>query len=247
MPELSEIKYSQQDCIAAIPTRRRLAINYRRSYAGVGKDKTVASLLGHLPYMAPPTTSEGEAQPIPFLYFADWPGVCAWIKSGQLTAEDARDASQAYMDAERVPPHVISLTCGGAETAAILLDTKLGGIFWPECTGGVVWDPCREEVLDDAYDYVPKNEADWRAGGGRWAIADFFEVLKYEFRKLSFVPFYSRLVREVYSVDLKEFIPMLQEIYRKHGWPNMEIYNKQKCLSEVRAELEDKFPGYIYW
>ncbi|KAM5429843.1 hypothetical protein McanMca71_004312 [Microsporum canis] len=193
MPELCEIKYSQQDCIAAIrdyyyflttmyldedlvlqPPEGGWPSITDEVMLVIGKDNTVASLLRHLPYMAPPTTSGGEAQPIPFLYFADWPGVCAWIKSGRLTAEDARDASQAYMDAETVPPHVIGLTCGGAETAAILLDTKLGVIFWPECPGGVVWDPCREEVLDDAYDYAPKNEADWRAGGGRWAIADFF-------------------------------------------------------------------------
>ncbi|KAM5456680.1 hypothetical protein MaudCBS49596_000921 [Microsporum audouinii] len=244
MPELSEIKCSQQDCIAAIRD-----YYYFLTTMYLDEDLVLQPPEGGWPSITDEVMLAvgKDKTPIPFLYFADWPGVCAWIKSGQLTAEDARDASQAYMDAERVPPHVIGLTCGGAETAAVLLDTKLGVIFWPECPGGVVWDPCREEVLDDAYDYAPKNEADWRAGGGRWAIADFFEVLKYEFCKLSFVPFYSRLVREVYSVDLKEFIPMLQEIYRKHGWPNMEIYNKQKCLSEVRAELEDKFPDYIYW
>lgn len=104
----------------------------------------------------------------------------------------------------------------------------------------------RDEIQDDAYDYAPENEADWR-GGGSWAITDFFEVLKNEFRQLYFVPLNPRTLYDTYIQligDLKDIIPMLQEMYRKHGWPNMELYNKRKCLAAVLAVLEDKYPDY---
>ncbi|KAF3482983.1 uncharacterized protein GIQ15_02307 [Arthroderma uncinatum] len=232
MTILREIKYSRQDCIAAVRDYYQfLAMMYLdenlvleppeggwpsitdEAMLAIGKDKTVASLLRHLPYLARPTTFGSESEPIPFLFCANWAHNCAQIKAGRLKAEGVRDTSQACMDAERVPPHVVGLTSGGRDTSAVLLDTKLGVIFFPKCHGDIMVDPYREGVLDNLYNYAPENEADWRASGGCWAITDFFEVLKHEFRKLSFVPLNTRIVLEIYSAKLEEVIPMVQEIY----------------------------------
>ncbi|KAM5435784.1 hypothetical protein MferCBS31731_006233 [Microsporum ferrugineum] len=265
MPTLSEVSYSRQDCIAAFRdyfhflTTMYLAEDAileppeggwpsvtSEAMRAVGKNEEVASLLRYLPYIATTSAGESAAQVIPYLYFADWPEDCAQINSGRLTGEAARETSESYLDAERVPPHVVSLTSGGRDNAAILLDTKLGIILWPECPVEIRCHAFRDEIQDDAYDYAPENEADWR-GGGSWAITDFFEVLKNEFRKLYFVPLNSRTLYDTYTQpfgDLKDIIPMLQEIYRKHGWPSMELFNKRRCLAAVLVTLEDKYPDY---
>jgi hypothetical protein len=34
-------------------------------------------------------------------------------------------------------------------------------VYWPECLGEIRSNPSSEPVLDDSYNYAPKNEADW--------------------------------------------------------------------------------------
>ncbi|KAK4156323.1 hypothetical protein C8A00DRAFT_30818 [Chaetomidium leptoderma] len=106
-------------------------------------------------------------------------------------------------------------------------------------------DDFREPILDDPYDYAPEEEADWRAEGAAWAVADFFELLKDQFRQLCFVPLGSYTVCDMYT----EFhpvnhglLPMVQAIYREHGWPNLERYRKEECLRAVMALLEERYP-----
>lgn len=40
-------------------------------------------------------------------------------------------------------------------------------------------------------------------------------------------------------------IPMLQEIYRRHGWgsENGDIYRKKECLEAVKKALQEHHPG----
>jgi hypothetical protein len=103
--------------------------------------------------------------------------------------------------------------------------------------------PVREEVVDDPYDYAPENEAEWRGECRAWAIADFFEILKDEFKKLNFVPLNPEVVKDVYAVTSPGLIVRLQDVYRKHGWPNVELYNKQECLEAVQAAVDEHFLG----
>jgi hypothetical protein len=135
---------------------------------------------------------------------------------------------------EFIPPHVVGLTTGRRDNPVFLLDTELRIVHWPECPGEIRYNPSREPVGDDPYDYAPENEAKWRADAPAWAIADFFEVLKNEFRELHSVPISSRLVLDVYatlSFGTDGMITTLQDIYQEHDWPRR--YRKRECLEAV--------------
>jgi hypothetical protein len=97
-----------------------------------------------------------------------------------------------------------------------------------------------------AYDYAPENEADWRDDGPAWPIAEFFKVLKDQFRELQFFPVGPRSVKEVYVIydsSKDRMIEMLQNIYREHGWPDLQYYRKRGCLEAVYKALEERYPG----
>jgi hypothetical protein len=90
-------------------------------------------------------------------------------------------------------------------------------------------------VEDDPYDWAPENEAEWRSDSATWAIADFFEILKDQFRELHYVPISGERVLDANSRFPPDegMIPALQEIYREHGWPDLERYRKRECLEVV--------------
>ena len=143
--------------------------------------------------------------------------------------------------------HVVGLTNGGRDNPVFVLDTELGVIHWAECPDEVRYNPSREDVQDDPYDYAPENEAEWRADAPAWAIKDFFELLKDQFRELQFIPISSRRVIDVYTrfgLDSDGMISMLQNIYREHGWPNLQRYQKQECLEAVQMALEERYPEH---
>lgn len=74
-------------------------------------------------------------------------------------------------------------------------------------------------------------------------------MLKDEFRQLKFVLFHREDVCDVntiYGPCLAGMIPMLQDIYRSHGWPDLEIYNKDDCLSVVQNALEEHYPDQAW-
>ena len=47
-----------------------------------------------------------------------------------------------------------------------------------------------------------------------------------------------------YHPDDKGLILMLQDIYRSHGWPDLERYNKRDCLRDVKVALEKHYPRH---
>jgi hypothetical protein len=74
-----------------------------------------------------------------------------------------------------------------------LLDTELGVVYWPECPGEIQYCVWPEQIGPDPYGMADEglisyDQAQWRAGEGVWAITDFFEMLKFHFRELNFVP-----------------------------------------------------------
>jgi hypothetical protein len=156
-----------------------------------------------------------------------------------------------------VPGHVIGMTFGGRENPVFLLDTQLGIEHWPESDGGgehrhlpaegdASWI---EPVLDNADDYAPENEVEWRWEASAWAIADFFELLKMQFRKLSYIPISSREVIDIaahYDVSEDGMIPLLQGIFREHGWllEQGAHYRKRECLEAVKTALKERYPSF---
>lgn len=61
----------------------------------------------------------------------------------------------------------------------------LGVVYWLNCPGDIRYLPTAsvEPISNDAYEYVPEDEADW-LNEPAWAITDFFEILKDCFRQL---------------------------------------------------------------
>lgn len=89
-------------------------------------------------------------------------------------------------------------------------------------------------------DDIPEDEADWRSESVAWAIPDFFELLKDMFRQLFYIPISPRKV--CYASSLEGRL-MLADIYRTHGWPDVERYDKQACLKAVQDLMEEHYPG----
>ena len=152
---------------------------------------------------------------------------------------------------DNVPPQVIGLTNGGGKENVYLLDTALGIVHWVDCPGEVKHDPSREPVDDDPYDYVEdEGEAEWRGDAEAWAIADFFELLKDQYRQLRFVPISSHTVFDVdtrFPENCDGMIEMIQRIYREHGWPDLELYRKDECLAAIQAAMKERYPSRAEW
>lgn len=264
MPELEDIVYSRDASVAAIRgyyeflTQMYLepsVVEYPPA-AGwssiteadpdaledLGKSDEVISLLAHLPYVANPTGDGSAPQPVPDCVFADWHKMIEHLD--QQSGSDLRLTTEGAEFYEDAPPHVVGLTCGGRDNPVIVLDTELGIVHWPDCPHRIMV-ASESMVEDDPYDYAPENEAEWRADAPAWAVPDFFELLKDQFRELHFIPISSRAVLKddmSYGPDTEGMMPMLREIYREHGWPDLDMYRKKECLKAVRDAMQERYP-----
>ncbi|KAK3896735.1 hypothetical protein C8A05DRAFT_39719 [Staphylotrichum tortipilum] len=81
--------------------------------------------------------------------------------------------------------------------------------------------------------------------GPAWAVADFFELLKDQLRRLYFVSFSRRRVFADRNLrgERGAATPAVQAIYREHGWPDLERFRRDECLRAVEAALQARFPG----
>ncbi|KAK4248270.1 hypothetical protein C7999DRAFT_40552 [Corynascus novoguineensis] len=142
---------------------------------------------------------------------------------------------------ESMSPHVVCLTRGSYLNPCFLLDTKLGVVFWEECDSDVKRNPSREPIFGEEYDNGPtEEETDFRCDSVAWAVPDFEELLKDLFRQLFYVPVSPRVV--YHASALKEVVPMLEAIYREHGWPDLERSRKRECLNAVQDLMERRDP-----
>ncbi|KAJ4987061.1 hypothetical protein SVAN01_07477 [Stagonosporopsis vannaccii] len=259
MPPLSEVRYSRDDCISAIRDYysflTKMYLNEdevleppeggwpnitAHNLKGFDKTDEVINLLRHLPYIenvSDNTTAHGSAR----CCFADWrylagdtPG--ASNETLSWTTEDNFDGS--------VPAHVIGLTSPrGHENTFFLLDTQLGIIHWRSCPHEWRYHQVRDQITDRPDKYAPKEE--WRGDAPAWAVGDFFEVLKERFRCLDFVPINNRNVLYAYNRNPmldQGVVPMVQNIYHAHGWPDLRTFRKHDCLLAIRTAMEAQYP-----
>jgi hypothetical protein len=70
-----------------------------------------------------------------------------------------------------------------------------------------------------------------------WDVTEFFDKLKRHFRQLDFVPISPTEVIEGWEPRSEELVEELKPIYRKHGWPDLEVYRKEECLAEVKKAV----------
>lgn len=71
--------------------------------------------------------------------------------------------------------------------------------------------------------------------------------LKDHFRRLNFVAISSRKVVHVWKTfppDYEAMIAGVQEIYSQHGWPDLERYDKNKCLKAVTKFIKEQYHQY---
>lgn len=104
--------------------------------------------------------------------------------------------------------------------------------------------------MDDVNDYSPEEEeVEWRdpdLDTGIWAVADFFELLKYHFRQLNFYALLEDKVELVWgwqpNVERETIHGIVQRSYREHGWPDLKRFDKNKCAEYRRRALKEQIP-----
>ncbi|KAK7188774.1 hypothetical protein PSPO01_05407 [Paraphaeosphaeria sporulosa] len=156
-----------------------------------------------------------EVNGAPYTGFANWQCVAE-----DIDGQNLKDWSEPDLDEAVIPAHIVL-------SPAIPLDTELGVDVY--------------DLVDD--DLIPKDQAEWRAGSGIWPIETFFQMLKANFQKLNFVPIGTREVQDVWVArdgHAKETQVVIQNIYRKHGWPIMARFNENACCAEIKTLLEER-------
>lgn len=207
----------------------------------LGKTDRVIDLLRHLPYMRRPI--ETGCQGGPRCYFADW----QWLlQPDSPNRADVRRGSEFA----HVPPSVVGLTFGNRDTPISLLDTEHGIVYWEDCPGEIQFnlhnDPAFIEPVWYEPDDFPEEEI-WRGSCPAWPVEDFFEILKGQFRKLNFLPLNARSVTDIYRTHAPPsdgMVEELRDIYRQHGWPDLDAYRKEECLIAVSRTLQERYPQY---
>ncbi|KAF2421786.1 hypothetical protein EJ08DRAFT_701898 [Tothia fuscella] len=266
MPELDEISYSREACVAAIrdyysflatmymdkstiiePPEQGWPSIAAGGLQSLGKTEEVTTLLRYLPYIGTPKRALWKPQGSPFCYWADWQSYARGVSEGRLTPDNLRVCSEGVEYGNDIPSHVIGLTYGGRDNPIFLLDTKLGIVHWLECPNEIQYEGTRDHVTDVVDDSTPENEVEWREDSPAWAIADFFELLKDQFRDLKFIPLSSRTVVDIPTVlgpNSDGVQDMVQKIYREHGWPDLSRYRKEDCLEAIQVALREHYPDH---
>ena len=211
----------------------------------LGKSDGVLSLMARLPYIR----LQDDTQPVPSGSFKDWPDIIREFCTHNSSPESVRLFTEGCDFMHLSPSHVFGLACGPyADCPVIVLDTKLGLVQWELC-------PPEVETNDSGYmnvDWDPDNEVTspeeqaWREGATAWTIPDFFEVLKYQLRELRWMPVGARTLRSVPETDdggeEAGMMPMLKDIYYRHGWPDLAMYRKTECLAAVKKAMAENYP-----
>ncbi|KAI0017891.1 hypothetical protein F4780DRAFT_566146 [Xylariomycetidae sp. FL0641] len=218
----------------------------------MGKTDEVIELLKHLPYIQ--RIEDDGAQAAPGCHFADWRQLsCAASPESSVDGQRLRLCSEPPELLAKIPPHVIGLTYGGRSNPSFLLDTQRGIVHWHECDGRIRHnldgDPnwvMPATDLDDPFDWAPEAEAEWRAEHPAWAVADFFGILRDQFRTLKYVPVSARRVLEDDpgrpSQETSAMISAVRDVYRAHGWPDTDRYRKAACLESVMDIVQGRLP-----
>lgn len=220
----------------------------------LGKSDEVLALLAHLPYIRHPIYGDGEGsgEVAPWQTIVDWTDLIARLTPDKV--EECRiitEGELAYMPMS--PPDVVGLTSNPAGEAWVL-DTKLGIVHWQGCPNRINHggDRIPSVVYDWWEDEVSEEEADWRQNATAWAIPDLFKLLKDQFIQLQWIPISHYTLRGVPEEgedndEEKSMIPMLQEIYRQYGWPDLAVYRKSECLEAVQKAMADNYPESTCW
>lgn len=212
----------------------------------LGNSDEVLSLLTHLPYIRSPGTWHRDADAAPMCLFADWPHLIKMLTHDPTAAEFVRVRTEGDF-AKLAHPHVVGIASGPYDNPVMVLDTELGIIHWEECPFKIVKEYGASSVIYEPEVDVDEAEAEWREDAIAWAIPEFFEILKDQFKKLHWIPISPRSVRGpgTLGLDEEDILPRLRGIYRQHGWPDLAVYHKSECLEAVDRALAESYPDDV--
>jgi hypothetical protein len=266
MLQLNEVSYSESASVTAIrdffefltkmyldeetvewPPEGGWPTITRNAFGSMDKSDRVISLLRQLPYMQDDSDGVQRPQMLPDATFWNWKDN---IKDNEpLDPKQVKEVKILTEDflCEITTPDIIGLLEGGRDdNTIILLDTRYGIAYWPECPSEIRDETGRGQIQDDSDAWASQEEADWRCDAPAWTIPDFFAMLREQFEQLRFIPVNSRQVVNSwcgYSDD-SEIETMLQGIYREHGWPDLENYRKEECIQAVKQALAEQYPDF---
>lgn len=217
----------------------------------LGLDDEVGWVLGHIPYLNGRDMKKICA--LAHCEFTYWPGVFAQMPEEEpfVSSYRASRTMVAEPDFDDVTPESVVSLSFGLNDEHVLLDTALGSIYWRECPEYFRYKQGRRSegprgIADDPYDWAPDREAEWREASGLWSITGFFEEMKDCFRRLEFLPMDDKTVEMVTYWDYQQGVAdLVQGIYRKHGWPDLALYDKKACLSELAIRLAEEYPDAV--
>jgi hypothetical protein len=266
MPELHEVSYSREATIAAFrdfyqfltkfymsedeieeppadgwPTITNERVHY------LGKNDEVGELMRHLPYI------KDENLLAPHAAVAHWPNLFKdypteyQLSTGMGPVEGVRILAE-NLEWEHVPSSAFGISIGHD---TYILDTRLGIVHCTESPIRVEDVTVREAILDDFWDLEPESEHGWRCSGPAYAIADFFEVMKQRYRDLLYLPMNAWRLEEWFDeYEDGHYRPVLRDvrqIFKEHGWPDLSVYNKEKCMKAVEKLIEEQYPDEEGW
>lgn len=263
MPELNEVSYSREATIAAFrdyyqflttmflpegkveepPAEGWPAITKENTRL-LGKNDEVFELIRHLPYIPE------ESLLAPYAPVSNWPFLLGLRPSNQRPfdesdVEGTRIITEG-LDWEDIPSSAIGITRGDVR---FILDTQFGVVHWLETPRELQKSAVREPIIGDFDDCTPENEHEWRYSTA-WAIPDFFEVLKNQYRDLKYIPLHALRIEE-FPKEFEEgdgplgggpFFRVVRQLYRDYGWPNLSVYKKEECLNAITKMIIDRFP-----
>jgi hypothetical protein len=266
MLELDEISYSESAAVTAIsdfykfltkmyldeetvewPPEGGWPTLTENAFGSMEKSDQVISLLRQLPYMQDDSDGEQRPQGLPEASFWNWKDN---VKDDEpldpKAVKEVKILTEDFL-CDITTPDLVGLLEGGKdENTVILLDTKYGIAYWPECPDEIREETDQEQIQDDSEAWDSQEEADWRCDAPAWTIPDLFAMLREQFEQLRFIPVNSRQVINTWSVhsDHGEVKEMLQGIYREHGWPDLENYRKEECIEAVKEALAEQYPDF---
>ena len=76
-------------------------------------------------------------------------------------------------------------------------------------------------------------------------------MLKNNFVKLNYIPYNHRAIIDIWTEEIpggqeisEGLLQLLQSVYRKNGWPDLEVYDKGKCLAGLKQVLHKEYPHF---
>lgn len=215
----------------------------------LGKSEEVAALLRQLPYIVHRGTSMCTTPCAPYTWFQDWRQDFANMTE-DFSSDDADDIkllTEGFSACENTPPHVVGLTTAGRDDDIYLIDIKHGILYWIGCPTGLDMAHECDRILEYPDEWAPENEVEWREEGSAFFIPRFFELQKQKFRDLHYVPTHGLKIlhASTNNPEGQKRVSMLQGIWREHGWPDAEDFDKEKCLAAIEKAMEEKFPDYF--